>query len=980
MAEVAQMEGSPSKVVEPMDTTVNGGKDEEEEELDPEALHKASALKNITDLITRIQTDMATKLHGKTKPKKDANKKKRRMTEKEEDDQMMASGTNEVDQEEVITHLTAQPSIIKFGTLRKYQLEGLNWMIRLYQCGVSGILADEMGLGKTLQSISILAYLKQFRNVHGPHLVCVPLSTLGNWMREFARWCPSIKTYKFHGNKEERKKMKLELLQEGSFEVILTSYEMANMEAGFLRKFQFEFIVVDEAHRLKNENSLLSKTLRSFNSKLRLLLTGTPLQNNLHELWALLNFLVPKYFGNAEEFDAYFTVTGGEGGGEDSSPILQSLHKVLSPFMLRRLKIDVETALKPKKETLVYVGMSAMQARVYSAVLKRDIDAVYGNCKEKTRLLNIVMQLRKAANHPYLFDGVEDRSLPPYGEHLIDNAGKVVVLDKLLVRLQKQDSRVLVFSQMTRNLDILEDYCVARGHNYCRIDGSTGTEMREEQMEVFNAPNSPKFIFLLSTRAGGLGINLATADIVILYDSDWNPQMDLQAMDRAHRIGQKKQVHVYRFVTQHTVEEKIIEKANIKLHLDAMVIQQGKLSRAQKTISKNDMVEMIRYGADRVLRLGSTGSITDEDIDAILAKGEQKTQEMREKMKKTVTGWDLTFDGSIPQLPSTTPPETHETRREFIEQISAAMPKREPRRKVSYNVDSYYREQISNIKSFKCLVERPTKLPKMSDFQFYNAALIGKLSHKETKFYNEHQNNPEPPAKHGLGEEERAEFKQLLADGFSEWNRTDFRHFVNQCEKFGRENIEAISSSVEGKAPEEVKRYYEAFWKNLTTISNHDKVLKRIEKGEARLHRTAKLSDILDYILRDTPDMGEGMESLELKYKALHRGKGYTTKEDRFLLYTTKRLGFGEWDKVRRAVAVEPEFTFDYFLKSRSAAELEKRVVQLIRIKEKDYERDVEGVPDATEPPRKRAKASSPSSPSPSSPSNPPTSPAATEA
>lgn len=917
-----------------------------------------SALKKITDLIARIQGDMAEKLHGggstKKTPKNAKGGARRRMTEKEEDELLLQSGNKEVDQEEVITHLTVQPSIIKFGTLRKYQLEGLNWMIRLYQCGVSGILADEMGLGKTLQSISILAYLKQFRNNVGPHLVVVPLSTLGNWVREFARWCPSINTKKFHGNKEERKAMKVDLLKEGAFEVLLTSYEMANMEAGFLRKFKYEFVVVDEAHRLKNENSLLSKTLRSLDSKLRLLLTGTPLQNNLHELWALLNFLVPKYFSSAEEFDEYFTVTGGEQDQNKSNAILGSLHKVLSPFMLRRLKIDVETALKPKKETLVYVGMSAMQARVYSAVLKRDIDAVYGNCKEKTRLLNIVMQLRKAANHPYLFDGVEDRSLPAYGEHLIENAGKVVVLDKLLERLQKQGSRVLIFSQMTRNLDILEDYCVARAHKYCRIDGSTGTEGREEQMEVFNKEGSEKFLFLLSTRAGGLGINLATADIVILYDSDWNPQMDLQAMDRAHRIGQKKQVHVYRFVTADTVEEKIIEKANIKLHLDAMVIQQGKLSKSQKTLTKNDMVEMIRYGADRVLRLGATGSITEDDIDAILAKGEQKTQEMREKMKKTVTGWDLTFDGTIPEL-APTPVETHDQRREFIETISSALPKREPKRKVSYNVDSYYRQQITSAnKSFKCLVERPTKLPKMSDYQFYNVKRINELSNKETQYYNDNQNNPDPPSKYGLDEDERQELKDLLASGFSDWNRTDFRHFINQCEKFGRSNLDKICSNVEGKSPEDVKRYYQLFWDNLSSVSNHDKVLKRIEKGEARLHKTAKLGQILDYILKDHPDQETGMETLELKYKALHRGKGYTGKEDRFLLYETKRLGFGEWDKLVRSCSEEPEFTFDYFLKSRSALELEKRVVQLIKIKEKDYERDVEGKVEP--PPRKRVK------------------------
>lgn len=244
------------------------------------------------------------------------------------------------------------------------------------------------------------------------------------------------------------------------------------------------------------------------------------LQNTLHELWALLNFLLPDIFNSGSDFDSMFAASQTD--SDVSANLLAQLHKVLRPFMLRRLKAQVATDLPPKKETLLFVGMSELQTKLYRGVLERDIDAVLGKVKEKSRLMNMIMQLRKCSNHPYLFEGVEDRSLPPYGDHLIYTSGKMVVLDKLLARFKAQGSRVLIFSQMTRTLDIMEDYLQFRQYPYSRIDGSTLQEDRETSMREFNAENSEKFVFLLSTRAGGLGINLNTADIVILYDSDWN--------------------------------------------------------------------------------------------------------------------------------------------------------------------------------------------------------------------------------------------------------------------------------------------------------------------------------------------------------------------------------------------------------------------------------------------------------------------------
>ena len=279
--------------------------------------------------------------------------------------------------------------------------------------------------------------------------------------------------------------------------------------------------MIDEAHRLKNENSLLSVIVRFFSSRYRLLLTGTPLQNNLHELWALLNFLLPDLFSSAGEFDAIFQDAETD-NSDRGATLLQSLHRLLCPFMLRRMKTQVETDLPPKKTSLIYTGLSDIQRKLYKQILEKDVEALMGTIKERGRLMNMVMQLRKVADHPFLFDGVEDPNAPLHGEHLIEVSGKMRVLDKLLAHLKQRGSRVLIFSQMTRMLDILEDYMLTRGFLYNRIDGNTPQADREEHMRVFNEENSPKFCFLLSTRAGGLGINLVTADTVILYDSDWS--------------------------------------------------------------------------------------------------------------------------------------------------------------------------------------------------------------------------------------------------------------------------------------------------------------------------------------------------------------------------------------------------------------------------------------------------------------------------
>lgn len=340
-------------------------------------------------------------------------------------------------------------------------------------------------IGKTLQSISVLGYLHEYKNIDGPHLVMVPKSTLSNWCNEFKRWCPVLRVLRFHGSKEERQDIIQEKLKpaaqgERDWDVVITTYEVVNLEKGPLTKIAWRYLIIDEAHRLKNEASHFSQTVRLLNTQHRLLLTGTPLQNNLHELWALLNFLLPDVFASSEQFDEWFNLDVEDNAAKER--MISQLHKLLRPFMLRRLKDDVEKSLPPKSETILFTGMSTMQKTLYRQILLRDIDTINSasnsnSQQSRTAILNIVMQLRKCCNHPYLFPSMEDRSLDPLGDHLYLNCGKMVLLDKLLRKMKQRGHRVLIFSQMTRMLDIMEDYLVSRGYLYCRIDGNTSYEV-----------------------------------------------------------------------------------------------------------------------------------------------------------------------------------------------------------------------------------------------------------------------------------------------------------------------------------------------------------------------------------------------------------------------------------------------------------------------------------------------------------------------
>ncbi|KAG0417359.1 ISWI chromatin-remodeling complex ATPase ISW2, partial [Dictyocoela roeselum] len=333
--------------------------------------------------------------------------------------------------------------------------------------------------------------------------------------------------------------------------------------------------------------SLLSKVVREFSCDHRLLLTGTPLQNNIHELWALLNFLSPKLFKDAEKFENWILSVDHQ-----DQEAVNNLRGFLQFFFLRREKSEVEQNLLPKIVINLYAKLTPMQRRWYRGILEKDLASIIGR-ESKSSLMNILIRLRQCCNHPYLFEGAEPG--PPFttDEHIVENSGKLLIIDKLLAKLKERGSRVLIFSQMTTMLDILEDYCEMREYEYRRIDGSTSAHDRVDFIDDFNREGSSVFIFLLSPRAGGLGINLATADTVILHDIDWNPQADLQAQDRAHRIGQTKQVTVYRMIVENSIEERILYQSMKKLKLDEMLVSKSRGRNTKDDLKEKDLMGIL---------------------------------------------------------------------------------------------------------------------------------------------------------------------------------------------------------------------------------------------------------------------------------------------------------------------------------------------------------------------------------------------------
>ncbi|KAI3737951.1 hypothetical protein L2E82_27969 [Cichorium intybus] len=499
------------------------------------------------------------------------------------------------------------PEFLPGGELHPYQLEGLNFLRFSWSKQTHVILADEMGLGKTIQSIAFLASLHE-ENV-SPHLVVAPLSTLRNWEREFATWAPHmnvvmyvgtaaaravIREYEFYFPKSHKKDKKKKSSHGSSenkqarikFDVLLTSYEMINIDNGSLKAISWETMIVDEGHRLKNKDSKLFSALKQFDTRHRTLLTGTPLQNNLDELFMLMHFLDAGKFASLEEFQEEFKDINQE-------EQVSRLHKMLAPHLLRRVKKDVMKKLPPKKELILRVELSSKQKEYYKAILTRNYQILTRRGGAHISLINVVMELRKLCCHPFMLEGVEPEDTNEFYKQLCESSGKLQLLDKMMVKLKEQGHRVLIYTQFQHMLDLLEDYCNNKKWLYERIDGKVSGGERQVRIDRFNASNSSRFCFLLSTRAGGLGINLATADTVIIYDSDWNPHADLQAMARAHRLGQKNKVMIFRLITRGTIEERMMEMTKKKMVLEHLVV--GKLKN--QNINQEELDDIIRYGS-----------------------------------------------------------------------------------------------------------------------------------------------------------------------------------------------------------------------------------------------------------------------------------------------------------------------------------------------------------------------------------------------
>lgn len=656
-----------------------------------------------------------------------------------------------------------QPKLVTGGTMRKYQLEGLEWLSSIHKNGLNGILADEMGLGKTIQTISFLAYLREVQS-YGPFLVAAPLSTTSNWVQEFQKWTPSIPVVLYHGSKSERAAIRQKYFKNPGtkdFPVVITSYEICMNDRNFLNKYQWGFLIIDEGHRLKNLDCKLIRELQTYQSANRLLITGTPLQNNLSELWSLLHFLMPEIFANFDQFESWFDFSelkqkqGYESMLSENrqKQLVSNLHAILKPFLLRRVKADVEKLLPKKREYVLYAPLTSMQRELYQAILdgssrtylenkavermsmsrsatpmsttgrssinpKRKAAGMSGrstpaksikSSRESTpsgsvrgitrgrrskrqsyeelsdrqyfqqlnddesdeepedlsseaeeekiwaadlalakkqigqkKLQNPIMQLRLCCNSPYNFfnpyqlEGEDGEEGEP-DETLVSTSGKMMLLDSLLPRLFKDGHKVLIFTQFKTQLDLLEQYAYLRGWKVSRIDGSIPQAERQAQITAFNTPATGKTkkdavnLFILSTRAGGQGINLAAADTVILYDSDWNPQQDLQAQDRAHRIGQVNNVIVYRLATRGTVEQSLLETAEGKRRLEKLVIRKQRFREdvnGKTREDKDDMEELqrlLRQSDGESLDLQDNGGklFSEEDLSILTDRSEE---------------------------------------------------------------------------------------------------------------------------------------------------------------------------------------------------------------------------------------------------------------------------------------------------------------------------------------------------------------------
>lgn len=551
----------------------------------------------------------------------------------------------------------SEPHNYKNGNrLRDYQIDGVNWLASTWYKKHGCVLADEMGLGKTVQIVSYIEHLYRVEKVRRPHLVVVPLSTIEHWRREFEGWTDMVCCV-YH----DRQRVWRDVLREYEwyyedrphtpdflkFDVLVTTYDTLIGDFDVIREIPFRVAVVDEAHRLRNQKGKLLECMKEISAKgtmqhgfqSRILISGTPLQNDLTELWTLLNFIEPFKFPDLDDFYAKF-------GNMANQAQVESLQQIISPYMLRRVKEDVAKDIPAKEETLIDVELTSVQKQYYRAIFEHNHAFLsLGNSRNVApKLMNIQMELRKACNHPFLLDGVEHRESERMFKELqekgtlegkspeerqkmlnehgyVMTSGKMILLDKLLPKLRAEGHKILIFSQMVKMLDLISEYCDFRGFRHERLDGRIRGTERQKSIDRFEK-DPDIFVFLLSTRAGGVGINLTAADICIIFDSDWNPQNDIQAQARCHRIGQTKDVRIYRLITSRSFEQEMFERASRKLGLEQAVLGTFEKDKDDGKPSQKEMEQLLKRGAYALLDDDDddANDFVADDIDAILKK------------------------------------------------------------------------------------------------------------------------------------------------------------------------------------------------------------------------------------------------------------------------------------------------------------------------------------------------------------------------
>ena len=696
---------------------------------------------------------------------------------------------------------------------------------------------------------------------------------------------------------------------------------------------------------------------------------------------------------------------------EENLLIIQRLHQVLRPFLLRREKKDVEKELPQKIEKIIRCPLSAMQRTLYDQIQNKSksLQTIKGKVK-RVSLTNTVMQLRKVCNHPFLFlhdyDEFNDKDL-------IRVSGKFELLDRILPKLFAKNHKILLFSQMTKLLNVLEIFLTNKKYEYLRLDGNVKSELRGQLVKDWNAPDSPYKIFLLSTRAGGLGINLATADTVVLYDSDWNPQADLQAQDRAHRIGQKKPVNVYRLITKGGIEEKIYQRAVKKLYLDAVVIQQGRLVEQNTSLSKSELLSMITFGAEEIFKTkeGEGGEddnfgITDEELELILQRGEKKFEEIDKSMKETcqsnLLNFSLLEDANLYEFEgldySQKPTQSvlvedlkDDINEDYLKTVCVDYVFEDSIFSKNYSILYFKNKNIAS-KALENLKTHGLKVKfcKKNDFLLQqieleidqNSLLNQDLNlRRRSKYLTDQDGNtigggsgggsgsgkryiPKEPKyydfqflnekrlielwKKSISEEEEDAFTEedekekelLLNEGFLNWNKKDFTNYIKALEKYGRDSISLIE--IEGKNKKEIEEYSKVFLKRMNELTDYDKIYKKILKGESLIERMNLNNKLLSW---KTQKYKNPWFEMTFNYGQI-KGKQFTLEEDSFIICMSAQFGYGNFDLIKIEIRKCWEFRFDWFFKSRTSLELQKRCDTLLKLIEKEHFDEVGGFQD----------------------------------